>query len=166
MAGLINELMDNLSEQADRYEELLGLSHEKRDTIIVNDIEQLQKLNHLENILISQTQKLEKKRISITQDMAIVLNQKVDELTVTRIIELIEGQAEQPDLIAIRDRVKKILDELNQINQQNGMLIQNALEYVEYSTNVMRSQMGGPPSNYPGADDYYYDQPGVFDTKN
>jgi len=42
MAGMVDQLIEVLEEQATRYDELLGLSKEKRDTIIVNDVEPAQ----------------------------------------------------------------------------------------------------------------------------
>jgi len=167
MAGMMDQLVEILTEQTTRYQELLGLSKEKRDVIIENDVEQLQKINHLENMVISQNQKLEKKRLELVADMAIVLNQKETELTLPRMIELMEGQAEQKPLMEAHEKIKTVLEELREINQQNGQLVQNALDYIEFSTNLMRSSSGQQPATYlPGTDDMLYDQESYFDTKN
>ena len=166
MAGMMDQLVEILTEQSERYEELLGLSLEKRDVIIVNDIENLQKINHLENLVISQNQKLEKKRLALVADMAIVLNQKEEDLTLSRIIELMEGKEEQEALVTARDRIKSILDELKEVNHQNGQLVNNALEYIEYSTNLLRTSIGQQAPTYgPGSDDQYTDETGYIDTK-
>lgn len=167
MAGMLEQLLDILGEQATRYEELLGLSKEKKDVIIANDIEQLQKINHLENLVISQNQKLEKKRQSIVEDMAIVLDQKESDLTLPKMIELLEGQEGHQALIDLQKRFKEVVDELKEVNKQNGELIQNALEYIEFSTNVIRSTMNQGPATYaPGAEDNYPGEPGYIDTRN
>lgn len=142
MAGMIDQLIAILDEQTERYKEILGLAHEKRDVIIANNIEELQKITHLENLVVSQTQKLEKKRMSLISDMAIALAQNEEELTLTKIIELLQGQSEQQNLLNARDRIKAVLDELSEVNNQNGLLIQNALEYIEYTTNLMQSSVG------------------------
>lgn len=92
MAGMTGQLVEILTEQTERYEELLGLANEKRDVIIANDIEGLQKINHLENLVVSQNQKLEKKRIALVADMALVLDQKEEDLTLTKIIELMKDK--------------------------------------------------------------------------
>ena len=167
MAGMMDQLVEVLGEQTERYKELLGLALEKRDIIINNDIEALQQINHLENLVISQNQKLEKKRVSLVADMALVLNQKEDDLTLTKLIELMDGQAEQAALTEARDKIKEVIDELKENNTQNGLLIQNALEYIEFSTNLMRSTQGQQPATYfPGSDDVYLDGSGYIDTKN
>lgn len=167
MAGMMDQLVEILSEQTERYEELLGLAQEKRDVIINNDVESLQKINHLENMVISQNQKLEKKRQALVADMALVLNQKEDDLTLTKLIELMEGKEEQPPLTKARDNIQAVLNELKEINTLNGELIQNALDYIEFSTNLMRSSTGKQPSAYfPGTDDMYLDESGHIDTRN
>ena len=167
MAGMMDQLVEILTEQTERYEELLGLSLEKRDVIINNDVETLQKINHLENLVVSQNQRLEKKRQSVVSDMALVLGQHEDDLTLTKIIELMKGKEEQQPLIDARDRIKEIIDELREVNDQNGQLVQNALDYIEFSTNLIRSSMGQQPATYyPGSDDAYMDEAGYIDTKN
>jgi len=166
MAGMIDQLIEILDEQTERYKEILGLANEKRDVIIANDIDELQKITHLENLVISQTQKLERKRMSLVTDMAIALGQK-DELTLANIIELMDGQGEQQSLKEARDRIKAVLDELSEVNNQNGILIQNALEYIEYTTNLMQSSAGlRQPAYYSAAGEVYFDEPGFIDTKN
>ena len=166
MAGMVDQLIEILGEQTERYEELLGLSLEKRDVIIKNELEELQKINHLENIVINQNQKLEKKRLELIKDMAIALNQKESDLTLNLLIELMENKDEQKPLMEVRDRIKSVVGELKVINEQNGQLVQNALDYIEYSTNLIRSSMGQQPATYtPGSDDVYLDESGYIDTK-
>lgn len=163
MAGMMDQLVGILTEQTERYEELLGLSKEKRDVIIENDVESLTKINHLENLVVSQAQKLEKKRMELIKDMAVVLAQKESDLTLTRLIELMEGKEESKSLIEARDRIKDVLDELKEVNSQNGQLIENALEYIEYSNNLIRTSVNQQPATY-GSEDVYPDEAGYIDT--
>jgi flagellar biosynthesis/type III secretory pathway chaperone len=117
-------------------------------------------------MVISQNQKFERKRIEITRDMATVLNQKESELTMSRLIELMEGQAEQQPLILLRDRIKETLDALTEINKQNGALIENALDYLEYSTNVLRNDSGQPAVYSSSGEVLLEDEQGIIDKKN
>ncbi|MCL1988377.1 MAG: flagellar protein FlgN [Firmicutes bacterium] len=166
MAGIMENLVSILTEQTARYEELLGLSKEKRDVIIANDIENLQKINHLENILISQNQKLEKKRQAVVADMAIVLNEKEKNLTLPKLIELMHDQPnERTALETARERIKTVMEELREMNHLNGQLIQNALEYVEFESNLLKSATGQAPTYFPGTDNDYYEESQI-DFKN
>ena len=158
MAALITEVLGILNEQAERYGELVGLSEEKREAIVSNDVDALQKINQLEGMLVNQCNRLEKKRLQLTLDVATVLNQRAETLTLTRLIDLMEGQEEQEALIDVQYRIKNTMNELNELNHQNGLLIQNALEYIEFSTNMIRAQMGQGESSFPGMDED--DRPG------
>ena len=128
MAGMMDQLIGILSEQTERYEELLGLAKEKRDIIIANDIESLQKINHLENLVVSQNQRLEKKRLDLVADMALVLDQKEDDLTLTKIIELMKGKEEEKPLEEARERIKTVLEELREI-PETAVLAQQIAEF-------------------------------------
>jgi flagellar biosynthesis/type III secretory pathway chaperone len=67
VAGLMDNLLEILSEQAENYENLLGLSKEKKDVIVSNDVKDLQTITSLENTLLGKHQRLEKKRIEVTK---------------------------------------------------------------------------------------------------
>lgn len=146
MAGMINQLIDILGEQAARCEELLGLAKEKKDVIIKNDIEQLQKITNLENMVISQNNRLERERNTLTADIAEVLGKRGQAMNITALITAMEGQKEQEPLCAAGERLRAVLAELKEANDFNNTLIQNALEYIEYSLNVIRTsaQLEGP----------------------
>jgi flagellar biosynthesis/type III secretory pathway chaperone len=170
MAGMVDQLIEILSEQTQRYEELLGLALEKRDIIIADDLEGLQKINHLENLVVSQNSKLERKRQELVADMALVLNQKEEELTINRIIELIKGQDGEEKLAAIRDKIKAVAVELHEANLHNGELVQNALDYLEYTTNLIHSSAAQQAGAFYNAGSSAYetlpDDSGYFDARN
>jgi len=166
MAGMVNSLLEILNEQHSRYSDLLGLSQEKRDVIVANDVEGLQKITHLENILISQNQKLEKKRIEITKDIALVLGANEEELTVSTLAELLDGQNEQNELIELGKKIRQTMGELSEINAYNASLIDNALDYVEFSLNIIRSTAEQDPTYYSALGEPVRNNTGAFDAKN
>jgi flagellar biosynthesis/type III secretory pathway chaperone len=154
MAGMINQLIDILGEQATRCEELLGLAKEKRDIIVKNEIEALQKITNLENMVISQNNRLEKQRVSLAADIAEVLGKRGQVLDIAALIECMAGQPQQEPLREAGNRLRTVLHELKEANDFNHVLIQNALEYVDYSLNLIRTsaQISGPeyPENVTG----------------
>ena len=166
MAGMINQLISLMNEQANRYEELLGLSREKKDAIIANNVDELQKITHLENLIVSQNQKLERKRLSVLKDIASVLNKNEAELTLTALIELMQDHDEQRELTAVGERIRNTLGELAEINAHNGSLIQNALDYIEFSLNIIRSSVTQDPSFYTAKGEQMADTPNIFDAKH
>ncbi|MCL2499863.1 MAG: flagellar protein FlgN [Defluviitaleaceae bacterium] len=164
MAGMINQLIDILGEQANRCEELLGLAKEKKDVIVKNDVEELQKITGLENMVISQNNRLEKQRIALAADIAEVLGKRGQVLDIAALIECMEGQPQQQPLREAGNRLRTVINALKEANDLNNTLIQNAIDYVEYSLNVIRTsdKLTGPeyPDNIKG------DAYGLFDAKN
>jgi flagellar biosynthesis/type III secretory pathway chaperone len=169
MAGMIDQLIGILNEQAERCTELLGLSKEKKDLIISNDGKGIQKITDLENILISQNNKLEKKRAALMKDVAIVLGKDEKngpEMTVSELIESMDGQEEQEALKETAARIRGILTELSDINVLNASLVDNALDYVEYSLNLIRTGMNKNPAVYNLKNGEPAEESNLYDVKN
>ena len=166
MAGMIDQLAEIMEEQAQKYGELLGLSEEKKEAIIKNDISTLQKLTNLENMVISQNNRLEKKRLSLGKDIAEVLGKKEDELDLNTLISLLPDQTDKDMLKNVGDRIREVVSNLKLANEQNNNLIQNALDYIEYSVNVMRSAANPERSKVPIVNGNISDASGSFDTKS
>jgi len=148
MAGMINQVIDIMNEQCERHSELLGLSHEEKDAIIQNDAETLQKLIQLKQIVISQNNRLEKKRLSLVSDIAEVLGQTNKNPNLGELIALLEGQKEQAMLREVGERLRKVVYELKEANDSNRELLQIALDYVNYSINAL-STIVPEPSTMP-----------------
>jgi DNA-binding PucR family transcriptional regulator len=141
MAGMINDLLGILAQQAQTYEELYGLSQEKKDAIVKDNIEEITKITNLENVLISQHNRIDKKRVQLMTDIAVVLGVKSQTMDIPALIDLMEGQVEQDGLKQVRVRMRTALDKLTAANNLNASLVQNAMDYIEYSLNVIRSTL-------------------------
>ena len=149
MAGMIDQLIVILNEQHTRCEELLGLALEKKDVIVQNDIEQLQKITNLENMVISQNNRLERQRVSLTDDISEVLGKRGQLNELSAMVDAMEGQPQQAPLREIGTKLREILDKLKEANDFNKMLIENALDYVNYSLNVIRTADQAEAPEYP-----------------
>ncbi|MBR5943104.1 MAG: flagellar export chaperone FlgN, partial [Clostridia bacterium] len=62
MAGLIDELVNTMSQENDIYKELIPIADEKTRIIIKNDLDALQKITEKEQLTIERINALEKKR--------------------------------------------------------------------------------------------------------
>ena len=147
MAGLIDELLILLREQTEDFSDLAALASEKSEAIVKNDIEHLQKITNIENSLVGRNQKSERRRIQLFNDVATVLNADAETLTISHLAELLEGQPGHGELVEIGDNLRQAADELKKFNEQNRKLIENSLEYIDFSMNLMRSSQT-PPSHY------------------
>ncbi len=165
MAGLVSELVLLLQEQTELYENLLALSEEKKDAIIKNNIDELQKVTSVENIIISKNQKLEKKRSIAVSDIALVLGKTENELTLSVLLQIIENQPEYESLKLISDKMLSIIERLKEINENNKMLLLNALDYVDFSLNLFRSTVLKEAPTYSQEGGSYADKNVFFDAK-
>lgn len=165
MAGLINELIEILNKQALAYEELLILSTEKKSVIINNDIDALQKITIVENKIVSRSQKLEEKRLELMKDISSVLNRKNEELTLSLLEALMEGQDEAPLISEVRTKLKDTVTKLKEANDLNTQLIEGSLEYIEFTMNLVRSNLDEGPSYYNQGKKIIDGEKGFFDAK-
>jgi len=90
---------------------------------------------------------------------------KDDNLTLAGLIEALEGQAEQEDLKAVGRRIQAALGKLSEANALNESLIKNALEYIEYSVNVIQSALNQEVSMYSVQGGRLREESGTFDAK-
>ena len=164
MAGMMEQLLELMEEQIERHNELLGLSLEEKDAIISNDIETLQKLVNLKNIVISQNNKLEKKRLSLINDISTVMASDKTDIDLTELIEFMKGRPEEENLKDVGRRLRAVVNELKEANDLNKDLLEQALMFVEYSLNALRTTLApevNVPVGKPSADDVSF---GTFDT--
>jgi flagellar biosynthesis/type III secretory pathway chaperone len=145
MPSLISELIDTLNNQAENYENLLGLSLEKKDVIIKNSIDELKKITELENIIVSRNAKLEKTRVTLTDDIESVLGQETGTMTLGKLVELTDGQPENEALKEARERIMATAEKLKDANDQNAVLLTNALDYIEFTLNLVQSTADQSP---------------------
>ncbi|MCL1843313.1 MAG: flagellar protein FlgN [Defluviitaleaceae bacterium] len=150
MAGMIDQLMEVLSEQTERHTELVGLSLEEKDAIIQNDTDALQKLVNLKNMVITQSNRLEKQRLALVKDIAEVTGNANDDLTLADVIDILKDQPEeQKKLREAGNRLKEAVGQLKEVNDVNKDLLETSIEFVEYSLNALRSTISPEPAEYP-----------------
>jgi len=164
MAGMIDQLVEVMGEQAERYNELLGLSLEEKDLLVKNDVEGLQKITNLKNLVITQNNRLERKRISLVDDIAEVMGSTEKDMPLKQLIELLDGQPEAEQLAEIGIRLRETLEKLQESNDLNKQLLESSLDYIEYSLNMIRSSVTPEIASFPDKGDQGHDVYGSFDT--
>ncbi|MBR1736412.1 MAG: flagellar protein FlgN [Firmicutes bacterium] len=146
MAGLISDLISNINEQSEVYDSLLELAGKKKVVIIANDVDKLQGIVDEENVLLGKIGRLDKSRVQLFKDIAFVLNKKDEDISLTKLMELIKGQAEENELKEAKENLFSKADRLKTINEQNQKLIEYSLEHIDFSMNVIRSALSNQPS--------------------
>ena len=137
--------MNTVDKQIEIYDELLEIAARKKTAVIENNLESLSEITALENTLLGKCSRLDKQRETLFADIAFVLNRKNETITLSKLVELIKGQPEEQRLISIRNRAMDSLNRLKKINELNKILIETALEHIDYSMNILRSTLNPQP---------------------
>jgi len=149
MAGLMEQLIQVIEEHASHCEALTELGTRKKACIIQNDVPALRKITVEENTIVGKMQRVEKARTELVRDIASVLNENAEVLTLSRLAEMMQGQNEHAPFVFAADRMRKSVEALKTLNDQNKVLLQNAMEYVDFTINVIRSTYGDPSGYMP-----------------
>ena len=151
MAGLVESLTSTLTEQNSLYKEIILLLSEKKEYIIKNDIEALRGIIDKENSVTAKALRAEKKRAEIMKNISIVLNKNQDILTFDFLINSLENKPGQKELKEIVSEIRETSEKMKEINDSVRSLVENALEYIDYSINVIHTSSDFN-SQYPDSD--------------
>jgi len=169
MASLMEELIATLRQEQAAYQELLPVVEKKTQAIIANDLKQVQDITEVEQSAIGKISGLEQKRTEIMKNIGVVLNKKVEDLTLPNLIKLLDRQPqEQQTLGQIHKELQALLKRLSEVNGHNKNLIEQSLEMISYNMNLLQSTRIVPGNNYTknaGQWDMTASQTGMFDAK-
>lgn len=118
------------------YEKLLSISKEKKKVIIDGKIDELDSIIKMEGNLVLEISKLEDEREKTVNDLAKELGCNREELSISYLCGKLENNRAE-HLKKIADSIGGTLKELKEINDLNGKLIEQSLEYVNFSINLM-----------------------------
>ena len=169
MASLMQELIATLREEQAAYQELLPVVEKKTQAIIANDLKLVQDITEIEQSAIGKIGSLEQKRTEIMNNIGVVLNKKVPDLTLPNLIKLLDRQPqEQQALGEIHKELTDVLKRLSEVNGHNRNLIEQSLEMISYNMNLLQSTRIVPGNNYTrnaGQWDMTASQTRMFDAK-
>ncbi|MCL2052740.1 MAG: flagellar protein FlgN [Lachnospiraceae bacterium] len=150
MASLIDSLIEVLENIGNEYENLLGLSMKKTPVIIAGDLNQLAVITDEEQLIVSKINKFDLQMQKTLKEIAGVINTDVSELDLMVIIGFMGPKPEERQKLAvIHDKLKSLVMQVSRINDQNGELIKDALEMVQFEMNILQSTKSAPETaNY------------------
>lgn len=150
MASLMENLIEVLSLESQEYENLLELSTKKTPVIVAGELEELAKITDEEQTVVSRIGHLEQQRQEVFTDIANVINRDVNTLKLADLIEMLKPRPkEQQKLAKVHDKLSTAVRGVKRVNEQNRILIQNALEMVEFDMNMLQALKAAPETaNY------------------
>lgn len=150
MASLIETLIDVLDKENTEYEGLLSLSENKTSAIVRGDVEALQEILIEEQRYIDNISKLDKKREENVKDICNVLNLSEKGMKIDLIIEMLSKRPkEQSALQDVHLKLKRTLDQLMKINENNKVLLKESMDMIEFELNLAKNSVVAPQTgNY------------------
>ena len=137
MASLIETLIDVLDKENTEYQGLLKLSEEKTTAIVNGNVERLQEILGLEQRSIDKINKLDAFRDENVGDICNVLNIPRKGIKIENIVDMLSGQPKDAKALTdVHMKLKRTLDQLMKVNENNKMLLQESMDMIEFELNL------------------------------
>ncbi|MGM7702919.1 flagellar protein FlgN [Pseudalkalibacillus sp. Hm43] len=162
------QMVGLLSDIHIQHEKLLDLSVQKTETLKKNDIKSLDHLLSLETQCIQRIESLEDNRV---REVELLLNRNgivADENPALAQLLRFFDEEDQEQLIAVQEKLKVTIQQLQEQNELNNELTRQSLQFVNASLSLMEPKK--PTGNYrrPGQaqqKNSYQKQQSIFDSK-
>jgi hypothetical protein len=150
VASLVEELVKVLENEKKLYQELIDFGKDKTQILIRGDVPALEELTNLEQLTSDKLNAQGNHQKQLLNDIAVVLGKTSEQMTVTRLVELLETQPkEQKKLKSARDNLVAKAKEMKSLNDQNIVLIKQAIELSEFDLTLFKSMRQAPETaNY------------------
>jgi FlgN protein. len=139
----LNELLDILEQEYEVYNDLNELGHKKKDVLIKGMVNELDGIVNAEQACIATISKLEDAR-----ERWLKANTKGN--NIEDFNNLIENSNEEDKIKfkEFQERFKKLLQDVAEVNEHNQALIEQALEYIEFSINLIGDAISSDSVTY------------------
>lgn len=162
----VSAVIDILEKEYGYYKDMLELSKSKKDIVIQGKVAELDKIVKLEQNMIFNIGQLEKKREEEVAKLSSALNINSSQITISELSKVLRPEMKK-DLENVQSMLQKTLSELKTINDANGQLIEQSLEYIDYSINLFSGTGMETGSLYEdiGKNKSKQSKKNIFDTK-
>lgn len=150
VASLVEELVNILEAEEKVYRTMIEYGERKRDVLVAADVPGLEKVTALEQLKGDELVNLSNRQIQLLSDIATVLGMNQGKMTVSRLIGCLGSQPQvQEQLTVARDRLIEAADKMKSLNDENIILIQQAIELNEFDLTLFKSLRQAPETaNY------------------
>jgi flagellar biosynthesis/type III secretory pathway chaperone len=134
---LIQQLIDIVEELLNEHENLLKIEERKKRVLIDGDMEALQEITNQEIRFIRQAEKLEQQRMKLGEQVAKAYGMKMEELTASKLANLVKDPQQAAKINLLTGKFVKVIGELKQANELNGVLLKQSWEFVQRSIDLI-----------------------------
>ncbi|MEK3733191.1 MULTISPECIES: flagellar protein FlgN [Paenibacillus] len=136
----VRSIIDCMRRQIELHEQLIEAGKDKRQAIMVNDVERLTAVITRENRLLKQVAETEALRQGAADNFLREKGIRSQlQLTVTELTRLVFNPEEKDELLAVQRELTDRLLELKELNNSNRDLIEQSLDFIDYSLNLLVS---------------------------
>jgi len=133
----IAQIVETLQQQLSMYNKLLTLENDKTPLIKSNDIIGLNVLTQKEKLLLEQADKLEQVRNLLTSRYFKEIGFRYRSGILSDLIKSVSNPEDKEQLSALHHDLTSTLNELKKVNELNQKLIQQSLDFINFSINLM-----------------------------
>ena len=162
----VNAVIDILKKEHGYYIDMLELSKSKKKIIVEGKVAELDKIVKLEQNMILNIGQLERKREEEVTKLSGTLNLNSAQATITELSKILQPELKK-GLEDIQNKLQETFSQLKTINDINGQLIKQSLEYIDYSINLVAGSGMETGSLYEdiGKNKSKQSKKNIFDTK-
>lgn len=137
---MLKPLISTFEEIVAIQEQLVNVSGRKRDFLVAGNIDSLSKLIQEESKLVRVLGKLEEERLFQMKEYLKSRGILTEELSLSQLLQIIPTKADQVQIQALAEKLQLTIQELQKHNELNTKLIQDSLNYVNNSIDLMTDQ--------------------------
>lgn len=162
----VNTVIEILVNEYDYYRDMLEMSKSKKRIIVEGKVADLDKIVKLEQNMIFNIGQLEKKREEEVAKLCRSLELNRNRINISELMQILQPE-QKKELEDIQSKLRDILSELKSVNDINGQLIEQSLEYIDYSINLVAGTGMETGSLYEdiGKNKSKQNKKNIFDTK-
>jgi len=163
----VQRLIEVMGKLNDTHEELVGLAERKRDALIKNQVDEVSAITNKETRLMRMVGELLQEQQAATVDFFRTKGfQPTREVTVTELSRIVTDPKQKEALLAARDRLTEAIQILKKKNDLNQQLIEQSLEFINYSMNLVLGPDEEPTYKNPASRSYdTTKRSGFFDSR-
>lgn len=132
----INAIIDILNKEYAYYKDILELSKSKRNIIVEGKVAELDNIVKLEQNIIISIGQLERNREEEVAGLCKLLELDSSQITISELSNMLKPELGN-QLLDIQEKLQNTFRELKAVNDINGQLIEQSLEYIDYSINLI-----------------------------
>lgn len=164
----VQALIDSMQRLETVYNDMLALAASKKRAIMENNVDTIVQLLNRESKGMKVIEQLERDRTEAAYTFLQSRGVKSQlELTLTELARLVFDPEEKAKLLDVQSRLSRTLHELKEKNDLNQQLLQQSLDFIDFSLDMLtgKSSQDEVTYHHPSDKGGSTGRPGLFDTR-